>query len=309
MDDKTSPNFELPGFRFHPTEEELLDFYLKNMVNGRKMHHDIIGFLNIYRFDPWDLPGLAKIAEREWYFFVPRDRKHSNGGRPNRTTEHGFWKATGSDRKIVSLSEPKRVIGLRKTLVFYQGRAPRGTKTDWIMNEYRLPDNYVLPKDIVLCKIYRKATSLKELEQRAAKEEEKSTNGLAYSYPTSPLSSSNDTHHSFFGAAKANANANVNGSGQLLQGFFAPMSTNHMITTLKKEDQTTFVENNCKVAAAAVTPTPNTIQLPFGKENLELQVPKSGMDWGQDPFCSLSCSPWLENLLNFSSPSLISQIL
>uniref|UniRef100_A0A803MCF9 NAC domain-containing protein n=1 Tax=Chenopodium quinoa TaxID=63459 RepID=A0A803MCF9_CHEQI len=222
MDDKTSPNFELPGFRFHPTEEELLDFYLKNMVNGRKMHHDIIGFLNIYRFDPWDLPGLAKIAEREWYFFVPRDRKHSNGGRPNRTTEHGFWKATGSDRKIVSLSEPKRVIGLRKTLVFYQGRAPRGTKTDWIMNEYRLPDNYVLPK---------------------------------------------------------------------------------------KEDQTTFVENNCKVAAAAVTPTPNTIQLPFGKENLELQVPKSGMDWGQDPFCSLSCSPWLENLLNFSSPSLISQIL
>lgn len=59
MDDKTSPSFELPGFRFHPTEEELLDFYLKNMVNGRKMYHDIIGFLNIYRFDPWDLPGLS----------------------------------------------------------------------------------------------------------------------------------------------------------------------------------------------------------------------------------------------------------
>lgn len=75
---------------------------------------------------------------------MPRDRKHSNGGRPNRTTEHGFWKATGSDRKIVSLSEPKRVMGLRKTLVFYEGRAPRGSKTDWIMNEYRLPDNYVL---------------------------------------------------------------------------------------------------------------------------------------------------------------------
>ena len=65
MDNTSSPNFELPGFRFHPTEEELLDFYLKNMVNGRKMHHDIIGYLNIYRFDPSDLPGLSNA----FYFF------------------------------------------------------------------------------------------------------------------------------------------------------------------------------------------------------------------------------------------------
>jgi hypothetical protein len=90
--------------------------------------------------------GLSKVGEREWYFFVPRDKKHGSGGRPNRTTEKGFWKATGSDRKIVTLSDPKRIIGLRKTLVFYEGRAPRGSKTDWVMNEYRLPDNSRLPK-------------------------------------------------------------------------------------------------------------------------------------------------------------------
>jgi hypothetical protein len=83
---------------------------------------------------------MAKIGEREWYFFVPRDRKAGSGGRPNRTTERGFWKATGSDRAIRSSENAKRVIGLKKTLVFYQGRAPRGTKTDWVMNEYRLPD-------------------------------------------------------------------------------------------------------------------------------------------------------------------------
>ena len=84
--------------------------------------------------------GLAKIGEREWYFFVPRDRRQSSGGRPNRTTERGFWKATGSDRPIRSAADPKRLIGLKKTLVFYLGRAPRGSKTDWVMNEYRLPD-------------------------------------------------------------------------------------------------------------------------------------------------------------------------
>jgi hypothetical protein len=96
---------------------------------------------------------MAKIGEREWYFFVPRDKRHGHGGRPNRTTENGFWKATGSDRHIRSSSEPKKVLGLKKTLVFYRGRAPRGTKTDWVMNEYRLPENHPLPKVYILfCK-------------------------------------------------------------------------------------------------------------------------------------------------------------
>ncbi|GER35914.1 NAC domain-containing protein [Striga asiatica] len=169
-----SSELDLPGFRFHPTEEELLNFYLRSMVFGKKLRDDIIGFLNIYKHDPTELPGLAKIDGREWYFFVPRDRKNgSSVGRPNRTTETGFWKATGSDRKILSITDPKKkILGLKKTLVFYEGRAPRGRKTDWIMNEYRLPDSCSPPKDIVLCKIYRKATSLKVLEKMAAMEEE-----------------------------------------------------------------------------------------------------------------------------------------
>ncbi|XP_023529773.1 NAC domain-containing protein 22-like [Cucurbita pepo subsp. pepo] len=163
---------DLPGFRFHPTEEELLEFYLKHVVSGKKLQFDPIGTLNLYLHDPWELPGLARNGEREWYFFVPRDRRLGGGGRPNRTTRNGYWKATGSDRKIVRISDPKRLVGLRKTLVFYLGRASRGSKTDWIMNEYRFPDNSPLSKDMVLCKIYRKATSLKVLEQRAAMEEE-----------------------------------------------------------------------------------------------------------------------------------------
>lgn len=57
MDESSTYELELPGFRFHPTEEELLSFYLHSMVFGKKLRGDIIGFLNIYKHDPRELPG------------------------------------------------------------------------------------------------------------------------------------------------------------------------------------------------------------------------------------------------------------
>ncbi|CAH9112039.1 unnamed protein product [Cuscuta epithymum] len=148
----------MPGFRFHPTEEELVEFYLRRKVEGKRFNVDLITFLDLYRFDPWELPALAAIGEKEWYFYVPRDRKYRNGDRPNRVTTSGYWKATGADRMI--RGENSRSIGLKKTLVFYSGKAPKGIRTSWIMNEYRLPHHETdrLQKgEISLCRVYKRA--------------------------------------------------------------------------------------------------------------------------------------------------------
>lgn len=82
---------------------------------------------------------LASTGEKEWYFYCPRDRKYKNSTRPNRVTGAGFWKATGTDRPIYSSDGGNKCIGLKKSLVFYRGRAAKGVKTDWMMHEFRLP--------------------------------------------------------------------------------------------------------------------------------------------------------------------------
>lgn len=62
--------------------------------------------------------------------------------RPNRAAASGYWKATGTDKPILTSCGTKSV-GVKKALVFYKGRPPKGIKTDWIMQEYRLLDTIV----------------------------------------------------------------------------------------------------------------------------------------------------------------------
>ena len=69
------------------------------------------------------------------FFFIPRQESEARGGRPSRLTETGYWKATGSPSYVYSSNN--RVIGLKRTMVFYVGRAPQGEKTQWKMNEYK----------------------------------------------------------------------------------------------------------------------------------------------------------------------------
>ncbi|CAJ1934319.1 unnamed protein product [Sphenostylis stenocarpa] len=139
-----------PGFRFHPTDEELVDYYLRKKIASRRIDLDVIKDVDLYKIEPWDLQEICRIGteeQNEWYFFSHKDKKYPTGTRTNRATAAGFWKATGRDKAIYSKHD---LIGMRKTLVFYKGRAPNGQKSDWIMHEYRLEtDENGTPQAIV----------------------------------------------------------------------------------------------------------------------------------------------------------------
>ncbi|CAF1785776.1 unnamed protein product [Brassica oleracea var. botrytis] len=145
-----------PGFRFHPTDEELVVQYLKRKVLSSPLPASIIPDFDVCRADPWDLPGNI---EKERYFFSTREAKYPNGNRSNRATGSGYWKATGIDKRVVT-SRGNQIVGLKKTLVFYKGKPPHGLRTDWIMHEYRLsssPLSSMGPtQNWVLCRIFLK---------------------------------------------------------------------------------------------------------------------------------------------------------
>jgi hypothetical protein len=50
-----------PGFRFHPTDEELVAYYLERKITGKTIELDIIAEVDLYKCEPWDLPGKFNI--------------------------------------------------------------------------------------------------------------------------------------------------------------------------------------------------------------------------------------------------------
>ncbi|XP_072971376.1 protein NTM1-like 9 [Typha angustifolia] len=191
------PLQQLPlGFRFHPTDEELVNHYLKRKINGRiRSDVEVIPEIDVCKCEPWDLPdkSLIRSGDPEWFFFAPKDRKYPNGHRSNRATEAGYWKATGKDRMIRSRAAAKQqvVIGMKKTLVFHKGRAPKGKRTGWIMHEYRTTEPEFESGDqggYVLYRLFKK----EEEKSRSSNVDEMERSGFS---PTPSRSSPGDVQH------------------------------------------------------------------------------------------------------------------
>ncbi|KAF5447774.1 hypothetical protein F2P56_033298 [Juglans regia] len=152
------------GYRFCPTDEELVGYYLEKKISNQRLPVSRIVSANVYLHRPECLSEIFKDYGQtdHWYFFTPRNRKYQNGNRPNRSANGGYWKATGADKPIIN--SYGKLIGFKKSLVFYIGKNPNGVKTNWIMHEFTVKNpprnkreaNDMRLDDWVLCRIKKK---------------------------------------------------------------------------------------------------------------------------------------------------------
>ncbi|KAF8772893.1 hypothetical protein HU200_005287 [Digitaria exilis] len=155
------------GFRFFPTDEELITCYLARKAMDANFTSPAIRDVDLYKSEPWDLPCEQRAAAvtggggadlQEGYFFCTRGSKYLSGVRARRATRLGYWKSTGKDKAVHG--RDGRLVGMRKTLVFYRGRAPRGEKTGWAMHEYAMGERSSsallrgAQSEWVICKVF-----------------------------------------------------------------------------------------------------------------------------------------------------------
>ncbi|XP_006348211.1 NAC domain-containing protein 86-like [Solanum tuberosum] len=263
-----------PGFRFHPTDEELVAYYLKRKINAKKIELDIIPEVDLYKCEPWDLPGKSLLPSKdlEWYFFSPRDRKYPNGSRTNRATKAGYWKATGKDRKVNSQT---RAVGMKKTLVYYRGRAPHGARTDWVMHEYRLDERECevangLQDAYALCRVIKKNLNIngatigeQQYYGNAATSDRSSSVDHVYSHDGGR--SCHDMMESSHGLMPSSTSMAVHGSSPINNNVSAPSDDDDKwMQYLSNEPN--FTINN------SLQPIPNYGTLPFPPSKVDIAL-------------------------------------
>ncbi|KAI3435478.1 NAC domain-containing protein [Psidium guajava] len=121
-----------PGFRFSPTDEELVIHFLhpkKQQASvSPPLYAHLVPDLKLRHHDPWDLHGKALWNGTQYFYF---SRTMSN-----RITENGYWKDLDTEEPV--FSEAGEIIGIKKYLNFHIGEAPAGQETNWLMQEYHL---------------------------------------------------------------------------------------------------------------------------------------------------------------------------
>ncbi|KAH9719961.1 NAC domain-containing protein 86 [Citrus sinensis] len=146
----------LMGFRFQPSNEQIICLLEKKRLNPRFLHHTIKDIDDICSLEPWDLAGASKTESEDQvcYFFYKPYYKYKESTRAHRRTNAGYWKVTGRGSKIKTRNG---LSGIKKILTFYyHGPASKKAKTGWVMHEYHVNDDPSYKKEFVLCRIERK---------------------------------------------------------------------------------------------------------------------------------------------------------
>ncbi|KAF8019625.1 hypothetical protein BT93_G0341 [Corymbia citriodora subsp. variegata] len=136
---------KIDGFRFCPTDAELIDYLTSEEPGYRESLCIIPTLTNFNDLNPRDLlaefkgKSIIPSNDRECWFIIPQKQ----GKRVPRKTPSGSWKVT-SEETPIKIDGNSNPIGFKKILSFPDGKIG---KSNYIIHEYRLPDkdsNYVL---------------------------------------------------------------------------------------------------------------------------------------------------------------------
>lgn len=173
-----------PGYHFIPTHSQLIEFFLMEWILGLPLSSNMIKEMDMMQqLDPQQLPldEFTYCRKNEAYFITPTKERNTEGSRTILMTTSGYWKASKEEGPVYN---SERIVGYKKTFVFYQGNEPAGEKTFWRMNEYRVSSDMIpadaLDEDVrskieqyVACKIkYKKPESPAEPLQQEEVEDE-----------------------------------------------------------------------------------------------------------------------------------------
>ncbi|XP_059624537.1 NAC domain-containing protein 104-like [Cornus florida] len=125
------------GYRFLPTEEELLGYYLNSKVYSDPMNNNLNNVIpdhyDVFHTIPEDLPGDRRDKR---YFFVRSSEANKLNIISNSGGEcGGYWEAIGTEEDIEVVYKGKQVHAMKRLLVFYR---ETDLPTPWIMHEYHL---------------------------------------------------------------------------------------------------------------------------------------------------------------------------
>ncbi|XP_009121709.1 NAC domain-containing protein 83 isoform X2 [Brassica rapa] len=121
------------GYRFHPTDQELILHYLLPKSFASPLPSSIIPVFDVFFSHPLTFPGDQE--EKKRYFFCKKRREVSS--RTKISSGDGYWKPIGKEREIIACG---RTVGIRRTLAFHETNKSscKLNKTRWCMTEYCL---------------------------------------------------------------------------------------------------------------------------------------------------------------------------
>lgn len=135
-----------PGFRFRPSEEELVGYFLKSKLCKISTAGVTIPELDLYKKEPSELAEMqTNYGTKDHYFFVQQTVV--------RTTPKGYWKCQKIDRLSKERGGESPIPALKSTFAYFEGQAPKGKATSWVLDEFRYMESNLdrLPTDYTIC--------------------------------------------------------------------------------------------------------------------------------------------------------------